>query len=61
MRIFYLKNHPKQTCDYWFITPNEQTRCIETNIYYQGVITNQQVGNYKTVDNYKIISLTLQC
>ena len=27
------QNHPNQTCDYWLITPNQETLCIETNIF----------------------------
>ena len=32
-RVNYLKNYPNQTCNYWLITPNEQTLCVETNIF----------------------------
>ena len=31
--VIYPKNCPNQTCDYWLITPNPQTLCIETNIF----------------------------
>ena len=27
------QNGPSQTCDYWLITPKQQTLCIETNIF----------------------------
>ena len=27
------QNRPNQTCDYWLVTPNQQTFCIETNIF----------------------------
>ena len=27
------KNRPKETCDYLLITSNQQTFCIETNIF----------------------------
>ena len=30
---FHPKNCPNQTCDYWLITPNQQTVHIETNIF----------------------------
>ena len=40
MRAIYPKNRPIQTCDYWLITPNQQTLCIETNLL--------TVGNYKS-------------
>ena len=33
MRVIYPKNRPNQTCGYWLITPNQQTLCIETNIF----------------------------
>ena len=29
----FLKNRPKQTCDYWLITPNQQKLCIKTDIF----------------------------
>ena len=32
-RVIYPKNHPNQTSGYWLITPNQQTLCIETNIF----------------------------
>ena len=40
MRAICPKNRPIQTCDYWLITPNQQTLCIETNAL--------TVGNYKS-------------
>ena len=40
MRAIYPKNRPIQTCDYWLITLNQQTLCIETNLL--------TVGNYKS-------------
>ena len=46
MRAIYPKNRPIQTCDYWLITPNQQTLCIETNLL--------------TVSNYKSASGKLQ-
>ena len=53
--MIYRKNRPNQTCDYWLITPNQQTLCIETNIFKQRAITNQQAGSYK------ITPLTVRC
>ena len=41
-RVVYPKNCPNQTCDYWLITQNQQTLCIETNIFFTA-------GNYKSV------------
>ena len=32
-RVIYLKNRPYQTCGYWLTTRNEQTLCMETNIF----------------------------
>ena len=29
----YSKNRPNQTYGYWLIRPNQQTLCIETNIF----------------------------
>ena len=29
-RAIYPNNLPNQRCDYWIITPNQQTLCIET-------------------------------
>ena len=40
MTAIYPKNRPIQTCDYWLITPNQQTLGIETNLL--------TVGNYKS-------------
>ena len=40
--VIYPQNRPNQTCDYWLITPNQQTLCIETNIILQRAITNQR-------------------
>ena len=54
------KNCPNQICDYWLITPNQQTLCIETNIFQQRAFTNQRARNYKTASNYKITHLTVQ-
>ena len=34
MRVIYPKSRPNQICDYWLITPNQQTLCIETNIFF---------------------------
>ena len=54
-RVIYPKNCPNQICGYWLITQNQQKLCIETNIFSQLTVTNQQVGNYK------ITFLTVQC
>ena len=54
-RMIYLKNRPNQACDYWFITPKQQTLYIEINIFKQRAIINQQTGNYK------ITPLMVQC
>ena len=59
--MIYPKNRPNQTSGYWLITPNQQTLCIETNIFKQQKITNQWAGNYETAGNYKITPLTVQC
>ena len=32
MRVVYSKNCPNQTCDYWLITPNQQTLCINQGL-----------------------------
>ena len=29
-RVIHLKNHPNQTCDYWLITPDQDTLCIDS-------------------------------
>ena len=47
-RMIYPKSCPNQTCEYWLITPNQQTLYIETNIFQQQVITDQRASNYKT-------------
>ena len=38
--MIYLKNCPNQTCEYWLITADQQTLCIETNSF--------DSGNYKS-------------
>ena len=45
--VIYFKNRPNQPCDYWFITPKQQTLCIETNIFKQWTIASQWAGNFK--------------
>ena len=37
--LIYPKNCLNQICDYWLITPNQQTISIETNILQQWEIT----------------------
>ena len=37
--LIYPNYRPNKTCSYWLITPNQQTLCIETNIFYQREIT----------------------
>ena len=32
-KVVYRKNRPNQKCGYSSITPNQQTLCIETNIF----------------------------
>ena len=59
--VIYPKNFSNQTCDYCLITQNQQTYCIEVNIFWQRAITNQKGGNYKATGNYKIAPLTVQC
>ena len=52
---FIPKNCTNQTCDYWWITPGQQTLYNETSAFHQRAITNRWAGNYK------IIPLMLQC
>ena len=33
-RVIYPKKCPSQACGYWLITPNQQSLCIETNIFF---------------------------
>ena len=42
--MIYPQNSPNQTCDYWLITPNHQTFCIETNIFSERVQNNTVSG-----------------
>ena len=60
-RVIYRKYRLNHTCGYWLITPNQQTLCIETNIFQRPEITNQWARNYKIAGNYKITPLTVQC
>ena len=48
IKVIYIKYFPNRICDYWLITPNQQTLCIETNIYFL------------TLGNYKSMSVQLQ-
>ena len=32
--MIYPKKCPSQACGYWLITPNQQSLCIETNIFF---------------------------
>ena len=32
-RVIYPKNHPHQTWNYWLITTDQKTLCIESNIF----------------------------
>ena len=59
-RVIYPQNCQNQTCGYWLITPNQQTLCMETNIFKQWAITNQWAGNYKTA-GITITPLKVQC
>ena len=46
-RVIYPQNCPNQACDYWLVTPNQQTLCTET--WY-----------LLTAGNYKLASRQLQ-
>ena len=59
--VIYPKNRPKQTCDSWLITTNQQTLHIGTSIFELRETRNQRDGNYKTAGNYKITPLMVQC
>ena len=58
--MIYPKDCQNQPCNYWLITPNQQTLFIKT-IFKQWAITNQRAGNSKTAGNYGIKLLTVQC
>ena len=36
MRVIYTKNCPNKRCDYWLITPNQETLCIDTKSFNSG-------------------------
>ena len=65
MRVIYPKSCPNQTCDYRLITPNQQTLCIETNIFFnsgqlpasEGSITKQRVIIDNTVNGAMSITI----
>ena len=58
-RVIYPQNCPNQTCGYWLITPNQQTLCIQTNIFQQRAKADQRMGNYKTSCNCQITSFII--
>ena len=45
-RVIYPKHYPSQTWNYWLNTPNQQTLCIEANIFEQRAI------NYKSASGH---------
>ena len=47
-RKIYPRYCPNQTCDYCLLTPNQQTLCIEANIFWWCTITNLWAGNQET-------------
>ena len=56
----YPKNRPNQKSDDRLITRYQLTPCIETYIFEQWVIANQEMDKYETAGNYKITPLTGQ-
>ena len=50
-------NRSKQTCDYWLITPNQQTLCTETNIFLQRAITKQRAIQNDIINGAMSISI----
>ena len=40
----YPQNIPNQTCDYWLITQNQQTFCIEVKSFNSGQLQNNTVN-----------------
>ena len=55
MRVIYPKNRPNQTCDYWLITPNQQTLCIETISFSSGQLQNNTVKDAMSITINRVI------
>ena len=55
--MIYPKNHPKLTCDYWLITPNQQKLCIETKSFESGQLQNSGQFQKNTVNGAMSISI----
>ena len=52
----YPQNIPNQTCDYWLITQNQQTFCIEVKSFNSGQLQNNTVnGAISITINHVII------
>ena len=54
--MIHLKNHPNQTCDYWLITPDQDTLCIDTNIFSSGQLQNNTVDEAMSILITRVIS-----
>ena len=54
--MIYPQNCPNQTCGYWLITPNQQTLCIETSIFYKSANGELQTNS---VDGEMLITINL--
>ena len=54
--MIYPKNCSNQTCNYWLITPNQQTLYVETNILTAGnyKLASRQLENSGQIQNSTI-------
>ena len=55
--MIYPHIRPNQTCDYWLITPNQQTLCIETNILNSGQLQTSRQLQKNTVNGAMSITI----
>ena len=47
--VIYPKNRLEQTYNYWLITPNQLTFCIETNIFQQLHTSKRTITKQRTI------------
>ena len=64
MRVIYPKNGPNRTCDYWLITPSQQTLYIELISFNNGQLQNNTFNGAMSITTnrvIKLVKLTLRC
>ena len=59
-RVIYPKNNLNQTCDYWLITPNQETLCIKTSIFNSQQLQNNTVNGAVSITINRVIIISIQ-